>query len=125
MEEVNSLFFDTYALFEIIKGSKNYENYARGISIITTKLNLLELHYALLRVKGKEEADFYFEEFNQFCVRYNDEVLKEASEFRLNNYKRDLSYIDCVGYIVARKLGVKFLTGDQQFKEFDNVEFVK
>ena len=56
---------------------------------------------------------------------FDDETLKQASEFRFANYKRDLSYIDCVGYILAKKRGVKFLTGDEQFKAFENVEFVK
>ena len=26
---------------------------------------------------------------------------------------------------LAKKLGIKFLTGDKEFKDFDNVEFVK
>lgn len=125
MEKVNSYFFDTYALFELIKGNSNYNKYKSNLMILTCKLNLMELYYALLRVNGKEDAEFYFEQFNQFCVKYNDDVIKEASEFRLSNYRRDLSYIDCIGYIIAKKLGVKFLTGDEQFKYFDNVEFVK
>ena len=54
-----------------------------------------------------------------------DDIIKQANEFRLNNYKRELSYIDCLGYILAKKRGFKFLTGDEQFKYFDNVEFVK
>ncbi len=125
MEEIKSFFFDTYALFELVKGNPNYEKYKIGVSIATTKLNLMELHYVLLRLKGKEEAEFYFNEFNQFCIRYNDEILKQANEFRFENYKRDLSYVDCIGYIIAKKLGIKFLTGDGQFSGFENVEFVK
>ena len=32
---------------------------------------------------------------------------------------------DCVGYVVAKRVGVKFLTGDREFKDMPNVEFVK
>ena len=39
--------------------------------------------------------------------------------------KQDLSMTDCVGYVVAKRLGVKFLTGDKEFRNFQNVEFVK
>ena len=52
-------------------------------------------------------------------------MIKEANEFRLKNYRRDLSYVDCIGYILARKLNAKFLTGDKQFENFEGVEFVK
>jgi len=33
--------------------------------------------------------------------------------------------VDCIGYIIAKKSGVQFLTGDEHFKDFENVEFVK
>ena len=36
-----------------------------------------------------------------------------------------LSYVDCIGYMISRQLGIKFLTGDEQFKDFEGVEFVK
>ena len=45
--------------------------------------------------------------------------------FRLLNKKRKLSYVDCLGYILAGMNGAKFLTGDNQFKDLQNVEFVK
>ena len=32
---------------------------------------------------------------------------------------------DCIGYIIAKRLGMKFLTGDKEFEGFENVEFVK
>ena len=118
-------FFDTYALFEIFHENKNYLPYAKNISLITTKLNLMELHYSILRLYGKEKAEKAFNFFNEFCLEIEDEIIKNANEFRLKNYRRDLSYIDCIGYILAKKFNAKFLTGDIQFKDFENVEFVK
>ncbi|MBS3065542.1 PIN domain-containing protein [Candidatus Pacearchaeota archaeon] len=126
MEEVKTLFFDTYALFEIVHASKNYHVYAqKDVSVITTKLNLMELYYSLLRLYGKAKAEEAFNFFNEFCVKYNDNVIKEACEFRHENYKRDISYIDCIGYIIAKRMGIGFLTGDEQFENFKNVEFVR
>lgn len=32
---------------------------------------------------------------------------------------------DCVGYVVSQRLGMKFLTGDKEFRGLPNVEFVQ
>jgi|SRR3989344_4312514 len=125
MEQLKSFFFDTYAFYELIKGNPDYKKYDKEIIVITTKLNLMELHYGLLRDEGKEIADNYYNKFLRFCINISDEIIKESNEYRLKNYKRELSYVDCLGYTLAKRLGAKFLTGDEQFKEFENVEFVK
>lgn len=125
MEQVASFFFDTYALFEIIEGNPNYERYSKGISLITTKLNLMELHYGLLRTEGKEVADKYYNYYLKFTIDFSDEDIKRANELRLQMKKQDISYVDCLGYIIAKRCGAKFLTGDKEFEGMDNVEFVK
>ena len=118
-------FFDTYAFYEIINENKNYLNYTKEITFLTTKLNLMELHYALLRTAGKKEADRHYDYFLKFAIEISDEVIKEANGFKLLNKKRKLSYVDCIGYVLAKINNAKFLTGDNQFKEMENVEFVK
>jgi len=118
-------FFDTYALFEVFHENKNYLIYTKNISMIMTKLNLMELHYSILRLYGEEKAEKAFNFFNKFCIEFDDEVIKEANAFRLKKYKRELSYVDCIGYILAKKFNARFLTGDEQIKDFENVEFVK
>lgn len=125
MGEIKSYFFDTYALYEILEGNQSYEKYIKEISIITTKLNLMELHYGLLRLHGREKADKTYDRFLEFCIDFDDDSIKESNEFRFLNKKKKLSYVDCIGYIISKKLGVKFLTGDKEFEGFDNVEFVK
>ncbi|MBI2631400.1 PIN domain-containing protein [Candidatus Pacearchaeota archaeon] len=120
-----SFFFDTYALYEVLHQNPNYQEYSTDVSIITTKLQLMELHYILLRIYGKEEADRAFERFKEFCVEIDDETIKQATTFRHKHHTRKLSYIDCIGYVLARKYQVHFLTGDEQFKDFDGVKFVK
>ena len=46
-------------------------------------------------------------------------------EFRVEHKKQNLSMTDCISYIMSKNLGIKFLTGDKQFQNLENVEFVK
>ena len=61
----------------------------------------------------------------KYTIEINDEIIKLANAFRIANKKRKLSYIDCIGYIIARLRNIKFLTGDKQFEDLENVEYVK
>ena len=117
-------FFDTYALFEIVHGNKNYILYS-NVALITTKLNLMELHYRLLDLYGKDYAEKAYNKFLQFVIEISDDIIKKANQFKLINKKRRLSYVDCIGYIIAKMNNVRFLTGDKEFENFENVEFVK
>ncbi len=123
--EIKTFFFDTYAFYEIIEGNENYSAYAKNVAIVTTKLNLMELHYGLLIQYGKKEAEHYFDELSKFTIEISDEMIKKANEFRASLKKKSLSYVDCVGYVIAKSRNIKFLTGDKGFEGLDNVEFVK
>lgn len=87
----------------------------------------MELYYKSLKDFGKESGDRFYSMFVTFVVDFDDETIKEAMEFRLEMRKNgiDLSYTDAIGYIVAKKNKVKFLTGDSEFKNLPNVKFVK
>ena len=122
---IRTLFFDSYAFFEIIEGNSNYKEYTHGIAIITTKLNLMELFYGLLIKYGSETSNRYYDDLLKFCVDIDDEIIKEAMIFKALYKKRKLSYVDCIGYIFAKHRNIKFLTGDKQFKDMENVEFVQ
>jgi len=123
--ELETFFFDTYAFYEIIKGNPEYKPFTKGIAIITTKLNLMELYYGLLSNYGIKVAEKYFERFSKFCVDVSDENIKEAMQFKTKNKEKKMSYVDCIGYIISLQRQVPFLTGDKQFESFENVEFVK
>ena len=118
------LFFDTYALIEIIKGSNSYKRYVKEMPI-TTKLNLMELYYYLLRKEWEDKAEYYYSFYFPSCVPVSDDIIKMAMKYKLRFKDRKLSYVDCIGYIIAKKMDIKFLTGDNQFKDMENVEFVK
>ena len=122
---VISYFFDTYAFYELIEGNENYRQYTSNVVIFTTQMNLMELHYGLLVKYGKETADRLYDKLRKFAVDVSDDIVKAANAFRKVHSKRKLSYVDCVGYMIAKSLAVPFLTGDRQFVDLDNVRFVK
>lgn len=115
--------FDTYAIMEIIDGGKNYESYLDS-RIIINDFIFAELCYKLLR-ENKNGANYYLSRYKDFIVHVDSEVIQEAMNFRVKHKKKKLSMTDCIGYIMAKKLGIKFLTGDKEFEKWDNVEFVK
>ena len=115
--------FDTYAILEIVSGSKAYERYLDS-GIIINEFIFAELCYKLLREKVTN-ADEYIGKYSKFILRAEPMVIKEAMVFRIVNIKKKFSMTDCVSYIMSKKLNIKFLTGDKEFEEFDNVEFVK
>lgn len=122
--KADSLFFDSYALFEIINGNISYAKY-KDTEIITTKLNLFELYHGFLKEKNEELARFCLEIYYKFAVDFDEYVIKEAAKMKEVLNKRKLSMADCIGYILSKQLGIKFLTGDKQFEFMKNVEFVK
>lgn len=120
-----SFFFDTYAFYEIIVGNPNYKPFTKDIKIITTQLNLMGLYYQLLALYDKKHALEIFRRYEEFIVPISNSIVIEAMDFRKEHYKQNLSYVDCIGYIIAKKIGMPFLTGDRQFEEMINVKFVK
>ena len=122
--EENSFFFDSYAFFEILKGNTNYEKYKK-CRIVTSKLNIFEVYLRLLRDIDEITAETYLYKYYQFAVDFNEKIISDAAKLKTKLNKRNLSMTDCIGYILALKLGIKFLTGDKEFEHLENVEFVK
>jgi len=118
-------FYDTYALYYITNGEENYKKYTKNHRIITSMMNLYELYYNLIKENDEMLGEFYFKKLEGYCVKIDAEDIKMAAKFRKENIKKKLSYIDCLGYIIAKSNGVKFLTGDKEFDGLENVEFVK
>ena len=53
----------------------------------------------------------------------SEEDVKEAMDLKIKN--KNLSIPNTIGYTVAKRHNVKFLTGDEGFRNMDHVEFVK
>ncbi len=124
MTENDAYFFDSYALIEIDKGGENYRRYTTA-KVITTKLNLFEVFYVLLREQWLKVAKPILEKYAGCTVEFDQEVIENAAILKFIHRSKNVSMVDCLGYVLARKHGVKFLTGDGAFEHMDNVEFVK
>ena len=119
-------FLDTYALIEIAKQNPDYKDYAISqIEAGTTIFNIMELHFYYLKNFGNEEAERIYDLVSPLLISTDDDIIKDANKFKLANLKKRFSFTDCIGYLVALKLNLKFITGDYSFKELENVEFIK
>jgi len=117
-------FFDTYAIIEILQGNSAYEQY-KDMPIVTTMANFGEIYYSLLKGSTEELADESLQKIKFQFIELTQPAVKEAMQFRYKQKIIKLSYIDCFGYITAKQNNMLFLTGDQSFAHFENVEFVK
>lgn len=117
-------FFDTYALVEMALLNPSYSRFT-GFALTVTALNIGEFYVYLRRTYGKETANEKLGMLSFKVAELTKETMIEAAELKLQNAKKELSWADCVGYVSAQKLGLKFLTGDSQFKNMPGVEFVK
>ena len=61
----------------------------------------------------------YLNKYKQHIKSINPETIKKAMVFRYKNKKKKLSTTDCVSYFMAQELGIKFLTGDKEFKNLN------
>lgn len=119
----SAYFFDSYAIIELIEGNPAYIPYKEA-RLATTTFNLVEVHYYLLRKFGNRFAEAFFKSLLNTIVDYVP-YIPQANEMRYSMRKTDVSTTDCIGYLVAQAVGMKFLTGDKEFKNMPNVEFVK
>ena len=119
---------DTYALVEILRGNPAYERCA-GEELVTSEFNLLELAYALTRDYGREKTVEILRivRASVAVIKPTNEDYVEASALRIKSKKqgKNLSLIDVLGYVLAKRLKIPFLTGDREFKDLNRVEYVK
>ena len=120
-----SFFFDTYALVELGKNNPRYAKYMEDVEVLLTSLNLMELSYFLIRIGKERDIDGIFEKLSKFEIPYDKDILIKAAKMKFKYKKEKLSFVDCIGYELAKKHNCKFLTGDEKFEDKPNVEFVK
>lgn len=121
---INFYFFDTYAIIEILKGNPNYDKY-KDVKQFVSVFNLVELHLHITREFDEKLADDLVDEYSRCVIDFNFADIKETTKLKIEYAKRKISIPDAIGYAIAKRLGIKFLTGDEKFEDFDNVEFVK
>ena len=106
------IFFDSYAILEIVKGNPNY-------------LRFGEVFYSLLKEVNAKTAKDVINKLNIDFLNIAEDIAIDSAIFRYKNKRKKLSYADCIGYITALRNNMRFLTGDKEFKGMKNVEFVK
>jgi len=117
-------FFDSYALLELLKANANYFRYTQS-EIVMTKLNLFEMYHSIAKQGGQTQADQFMKDYRDKTVDFDTDVIRAAAMMRIRFADRRLSMTDVIGYVLAASKNVKFLTGDRQFADLPNVEFVK
>ncbi len=121
---MTTYFYDSYAIIEFLNNNEKFTLYFEEHTGMITLLNLLEVYYSVLNEAGEEKADFVLQTLFPLITQPSKNTIKNAMKFRQLHKKRKLSYADCLGYQVAKENGIQFLTGDKEFKNLENVEFV-
>ena len=113
---------------EYLRGNRAFlKFFSSGHMQKTSILNLMELYFHVLRDAGEDSAENSYVQFKPLVAPLSDIDVKNAMKFRLSSRAKrlDISYTDAVGYVMSKSLGLKFLTGDEAFKNLENIEFVK
>ncbi|MEK6982974.1 MAG: PIN domain-containing protein [Nanoarchaeota archaeon] len=115
-------FYDSYSIIELFRGNQEFVKYFSEHEGITAFHNAAEVYYIMLREEGEEKAKAALDFMRKLTTFPDFDILEEAMKFRIKN---EFSYADCLGYIMAKRNNLIFLTGDFSFKNFPNVEFIK
>jgi uncharacterized protein len=109
-----------------LSDNPDYRTYFEENDGFLTKLNLMEISYRTLELHGAQAASQVVKGFAKYVVDFGLADIEDSMKLRLKLKKKgcDISYADALGYYLALKSNVKFLTGDKWFKGLENVEFV-
>jgi len=126
LQKVKRYFYDSYAVLAYLSDNPKYRSYFEENDGVLTKLNLVEIYYRTLEVHGVRAASQVVNVFAKYVVDFGISDIEGSMKLRLKLKKTgcDVSYADALGYYIALKCNMKFLTGDKWFKELEGVEFV-
>ena len=126
LQKAKRFFYDSYAVLAYLSDNPNYRSFFEENDGILTKLNLMEIYYRTLEVHGVQAASQVVKAFAKYMLDFGIVDIEGAMKLRLKLKKKghDISYADAMGYYLAQKSNVKFLTGDKWFKGLEGVEFV-
>ncbi len=126
LQKATRFFYDSYAVLAYLSDNPKYRSFFEENDGFLTKLNLMEIYYRTLEVHGAQAASQVVKGFAKYVMDFGIADIEGSMKLRLKLKKngRDISYADALGYYLAQKSNVKFLTGDKWFKGLENVEFV-
>lgn len=122
-----SVCLDAFALLAWLQdesGAGEVEGYLRrasedaGFSCYLSTINLGEVFYRLLRIRGREEAEAFWEDVRQGSLPV---TLVESTRNRVREAARikgryPVAYADAFAAQTAREKGVPLITGDPELK---------
>ncbi|MDA4129434.1 MAG: hypothetical protein OK457_01565 [Thaumarchaeota archaeon] len=119
-------FYDSYAVLAYLSDRPKYRSYFEENDGLLTKLNLMEIYYRTFEVHGSGAASRVITVFSRYLIDFDISDIRASMRIRLRLKKKglDVSYADALGYYIASKSKIKFLTGDRWFKGLKGVEFV-
>jgi predicted nucleic acid-binding protein len=126
LQKAERFFYDSYAVLAYLSDNPKYRVFFEENDGILTKLNLMEICYRTLEVHGVQAAAQVVKAFAKYATDFGIADIEGAMKLRLKLKKKglDISYADAMGYYLAKKSNIKFLTGDKYFKGLESVEFV-
>ncbi len=120
-------FLDSYAMLEIARVNPKYRSFI-GESVITSRSNLLEVYCILLEHEEEALAKMVLEILGPIAADLPLELIPKVAYFRRRRRGatgRRFSYVDALGYVIARENAFTFLTGAHEFEGFPEVRFVR
>jgi predicted nucleic acid-binding protein len=122
---VTRFFYDSYSVLAYLSDSPGYSTYFEKNTGVLTRLNLMEVHSAILEIHGIRAAHRVLEAYSTYEIEFSSSDVEGAMRLRRRLNDLGLSYADALGYYISKKERVKFLTGDTAFKDLPGVEYLR
>ncbi|MER3448103.1 MAG: hypothetical protein C4291_15335 [Candidatus Dadabacteria bacterium] len=87
----------------------------------------MEIYFRAAKLHGHEAAREVIGRFSRYLIDFDIDDIAGSMKLReeLMKKRMDVSYVDALGYYLAKKMRIPFLTGDRQFADLADVKFVK
>lgn len=119
---MDRFFFDTDAMIGILLNSPGLEPYADA-EIVTERGHVYELvNYLAKERPARDVLPIVGALREERLEPTNDDLLAAV---KLRRQHRRLSAQDALGYVVARRAGLRFVTGDSAFRGLPGVEYIR
>ena len=120
--------FDSYAILAFLEDEKGADLVETALKeVISSKargflsvINWGEIYYSVMREQGQDEAEVVLAHVPSYpieLVNANLDLTKAAARLK---GRYPIAYADCFAAALAKKKKAKVLTGDPEFKLFEN-----
>lgn len=92
--------------------------------MVTSIMNKMEIYWWALLQNDHELATIFLSDIPN-NAEITEDIIPQAMLFRHKHKKKDFAYADVIGYALAQRHNIKFLTCNSPFEGLPGVEFVK